>query len=216
MKVATLGPQGTCSEEAAAAFLAELEASERESLVLCDTFQEAVELVLKGEVAAIVIPAAYVNYNRLTFENIDRLRVREIIYTQPTFVLAAREDFVLSHTERPRKVACHRSPSPLLGRLEFPFEQIEAASNSAAALMVSNGECDLAVTNITSLEHVNCIAPPGKTLRAERWYGSIDMIWAVFEKGSSSDRKRPIWVSSFSKDENRLPDETKFSLSSSG
>jgi len=198
MRAATLGPQGTCSEEAAEAYLGRYAPLVSRSLQLFDTYEEAIDSVLEGGADVAVVAAAYVHYNRLSFENIHCLRVRDMMASQPQFVLAVREDFAFLPNRTHYTVASHRSPSPLLKSVNFEFTRKEALSNSAAALMVIGGQCDACVTNITSVDWVNNHSDPGHSLRILYRFGTIDMIWAVFEKGASADRSRSIWVSDFS------------------
>lgn len=197
MKIATLGPKGTCSSEVVAAYLADLGLSLGD-MELCRTYEEAVHSVLAGTADHVVVAAAYMNFHQIVFRNIDKLRLHEILYSQtPSFVLASKRGLKLDSSEpRTYKVACHHAPSPLTVRLEFPTQRVDATSNARAAWMVSDGEADLCITQSKAVEAVNGEAAPEGQLEIIETYGPVDMVWAVFERGASKPG-RDFWRGHF-------------------
>jgi len=187
MKIATLGPTGTCSGEVASSYVADLGLHE-DALELCDTYEEAVQRVLAGTVDRVIVPAAYMNFHKIVFQNIDQLKVSEILFSQtPTFVLAIKRGHLVDELDRtPRKVASHHAPSPLIDKLNLVTERVDASSNARAAWMVSKGEADLCITQSKALEAVNRVATAEGQLEIVETFGPVDMIWAVFERGASA------------------------------
>ena len=97
MRVATLGPEGTCSEEVTLAYLQHHGLAPTESLFLRETFEQAIQMVLDGEVEQAVVPAAYIGFHKLVYNNVGYLRVREVLYSKtPAFVLCARSQIRLA------------------------------------------------------------------------------------------------------------------------
>ena len=190
MKIATLGPKGTCSSEIASFYIADLGLSS-EDLELCSSYDEAVDLVLAGTADQVVVPAAYKNFNEIVFRNAERLRVHEILYSQTSlFLLAAKRGFVPTTSDaRVYTLACHHAPAPLMDRLKFRAKRVDAASNAYAAWMVSDGKADLCITQLTSIEAVNREVPLERQLEVIETYRPVDMVWAVFERGASTLEK---------------------------
>lgn len=197
MKIATLGPNGTCSSEAAASYIAD-QGLPLEDMELCGSYEEAVNLVLSGAADQVVVPAAYTNFHEIVFRNTDQLQVHEILYSQtPPFVLAAKRGFVPAQSDtRVYRLACHHAPAPLMDRVKFPAERADAASNAYAAWMVSDGKADLCITQLKAIEAINREAPPEGQLDVIETYGPVDMVWVVFERGAST-RKGHFWRGHF-------------------
>ncbi len=192
LTIATLGPSGTCSEEAAFDLLRErgLVGNVR----LCDSFEDAVGLVLSGEVEHALVAAAYTRLNQLIFENVGKLHIVALLRNQPTFVLA--EGVGAPHpvpAEGPR-VAAHRSPSPLLRRVQFPHRHVETTSNAVSARMAATGEAEFCISNLYGVNKLNAAAGTGKGLRVLETFGTIDMVWLLFERGAV-ERRAPLGVS---------------------
>lgn len=197
MKIATLGPQGTCSSEVVSSYIADLGLSP-EDLELCKSYEEAVNLVLTGEADQVVVPAAYMNFHEIVFRNIDQLRVHEILYSRTSvFVLAAKRGLMPVQSDaRVYTLACHHAPAPLMDRLKFQADRVDAASNAYAAWMVSDGHADLCITQSKSIEALNHEVPPERQLQVIETYDAVDMVWAVFKRGAPA-AKRPFWRGHF-------------------
>lgn len=190
MKIATLGPQGTCSSEVASSYIADLGLS-LEALELCQSYEEGVNLVLTGTADQVVVPAAYMNFHEIVFRNIDQLRVHEILYSRtPVFVLAARRGWIPAQSDaRVYRLACHHAPAPLMDRLKFQADRVDAASNAYAAWMVSDGHADLCITQSRSIEALNREVPAERQLEVIETYDAVDMVWAVFKRGAPTLKK---------------------------
>ena len=197
MKIATLGPQGTCSSEVVSSYLADLGLSQAD-LELCKSYEEAVNLVLAGTADQVVVPAAYKNFHEIVFRNTAQLRVHEILYSQtPVFVLAAKRGLVPTQSDtRLYRLACHHAPAPLMDRLKFRADRVDAASNAYAAWMVSDGHADLCITQLKAVETLNREAPPERQLEVIETYDPVDMVWAVFKRGAPT-LKRSFWRGHF-------------------
>jgi CheY-like chemotaxis protein len=187
--VATLGPSGTCSEEVALSYVHERGWANADALKLCPSFEEAVALVLNGSADEAIVPAAYANYHELVFRNIGRLRVRSTLFSKtPAFILAGKRRLPIPDAVGRRyRVASHRSPSPLLERLTFPLQHIEASSNSAAAQLVAQGGADLCITQRAAVAAVNKNLPQDDRLEVITHFGAVGMLWGVFERGGTGD-----------------------------
>lgn len=197
MKIATLGPKGTCSSEVVFSYIADLGLSQ-EGLELRSSYEEAVNLVLTGAADQVVVPAAYMNFHEIVFRNTHQLRVREILYSQtPAFVLAAKRGLAPAQSDtRVYTLACHHAPAPLMDRLKFPADRVDAASNAYAAWMVSDGQADLCITQLKAIEALNREVTPERQLEVIETYGPVDMVWAVFERGAPT-LKRHFWRGHF-------------------
>jgi hypothetical protein len=204
MKIATLGPVGTCSGEVANSYIADLGLSP-ETLELCSSYEEAVNLVLTGTADQVVVPAAYMNFHEIVFRNVRQLRVCEILFSQtPSFVLAVRRGLTINEGEgRLIKVASHHAPASLMDKLKFLAERVDAPSNSSAAWMVSEGKADVCITQSTSIEAVNSTSPTDRQLDVIERFGSVDMVWAVFGRGVTS-HGRHFWRGHFEEQPNSL------------
>jgi prephenate dehydratase len=185
-RIATLGPRGTCSEDVSLAYLRRRGLAAGGCLRLTDSYEDAVELVLSGEADAVVVPAAYRDYNEISFSHLERLRLVDMLYSTPSFVLVAPSEGG-TEAECPR-VACHPSPSPLLRQLSFRFEHVLAPSNAAAARMVLDGQADLAVTFCGSYDAYR------DRLRVTRSFGAVDMVWAVLGPGRAGSAVGAFWA----------------------
>jgi hypothetical protein len=128
------------------------------------------------------------NFHKIVFQNIDQLKVSEILFSQtPTFVLAIKRGRRVDELDRtPRKVASHHAPSPLIDKLNFVTERVDASSNARDAWMVSKGEAELGITQSKAVEAVNRVATAEGQLEIVETFGPVDMIWAVFERGASA------------------------------
>ncbi len=196
MILATLGPAGTCSEDVGRRYLKDRGIFDPACLKLCDSFEKAVSCVLDKAADEVLIPAAYTDYHELCFANLDRLRLSDILYSRPRFLLVSTSDVTPNQSNVPQ-VACHKSPSPLLRQLTFNCRHLEASSNAVAAWMVRNGEADLGVVNEQSVRVINAQSRDGRQLHVLRDFGQVDMIWAVFRRAKANDLHSALWADPF-------------------
>lgn len=191
MRIATLGPKGTCSEETALAYLADLGIETGEHLDLCASFEEAADRVLSGEADLVIVPAAYKGYNDIVFRNFGQLRTKEVLCTlTPEFVLAGRKSIPMPSMGRTYSIASHPSPEPLLDRLTFPHSIVKSSSNSDAAWRAAKGETDLCLTNSRALDEVNGEVVDEQCLHVIEHFGATGMEWAVFERGEGDEGEK--------------------------
>lgn len=173
VRIATLGPAGTSSQEAAGYLLRGLVGPAVTSEIsLHDSFEKAADEVKRGAASAVVVANAYACVNVLYMDDMLDLAVVFIQMTPP-YGMAARPDCPLPSTVR---VASHPAPMPLLPGLLPPIFHlggvIPASSTSHAADLVRTGEADLALTNATSVRE--------QGLRFVSNTRPIKMLWSVF------------------------------------
>jgi ActR/RegA family two-component response regulator len=182
--IATLGPPGTCSEEVALAYLDKLGQRSPGDLVLTESFEGAVALVLGGSADEAIVPAAYIAYNDIVFENAARLHVGEILYSRtPAFVLCARAGTYLAKGRHQYTIASHPSPAPLLQGVKLDFKVVHASSNAGAARLLAEGSVDLCLTNLRAFETTNLDPESPARLEVVELFGAVDMVWSVFRRG---------------------------------
>lgn len=197
MKIATLGPQGTCSEEVAIAYLRKLGLDPNICLSLCESFEDAASKTLTGQADRMIVPAAYTRFHNITFDNIGKMHVVDVLYSKtPAFLLAGRRELSPAMPCRRYSIAAHPSPAPLLKRLSLEFDVVDASSNSTAAWMAANGEADLCLTNQRALSDINSKVALNQQLELIEYFGTVDMVWAVLELGQS-DIDRNFWSGDF-------------------
>lgn len=171
LKIATLGPKGTCSERAAIHYANKN--SIKYKTVLCDTFETAIKKLMFQIVDIAIIPSAYRELAEIVFENMSDIELSDVfLYSTPGLVIATGYKDV--STKKIETMATHSSPS-ILARKCFPNAKlIYCSSNSVAALKVVNGEVDACVTTKICVEMNN--------LHIVNDFGEVPMGWNVFKK----------------------------------
>lgn len=173
MVIATLGPPGTCSEKAAHYF--DFTEQLDGTVVLRDSFEDAVEMTLKGDSSFAIVPAAYPGIADIFFDNIDRLSVHKLfLFSTPDFVFACNKNS--SYPNGAINIISHRAPMMLSRQVAENFDiEIEttlARSNAAAAMKVASGEFSFGITNSASANRYG--------LRILVNFGSVHMAWLAF------------------------------------
>lgn len=168
IRIATLGPAGTCSEKAAEMFSGKLDGETEVELYA--TFEEAVERLQNDKADYVIIPSAYRKLADIIFESRTRIQISEIFqYPTLNLVLATESEDKEIHV-----VASQSSPSSLIkGHLEN-YQLIEAKSNSDAAQLVMNHAADACITTNVCAE--------ANYMVILKDFGSIKMGWNVFTK----------------------------------
>lgn len=165
VRIATLGPRGTCSENTAREF-----ASGRflkSEVVLKNNFEECINSVIRGYSDIAIVPSAFKELNELIFRNLGKIRILgSFVFNTPALVLAKGDK------RKIKRVATHPAPEVLLERIGFRGKRIRSASNSASALMVVGGKADACVTTE--------IAACDNRLKIIKNFGEIPMSWNVF------------------------------------
>jgi hypothetical protein len=183
--VATLGNEGTCSDEAARYYLKDAGYPD-ERPVYCASFFEAAARVAGEEADAAVVPAAFEKYNEIVFGYAGVLSYRGLLYTTtPEFVLAARNDSPLPYKDGgPYILASHHAPKSLSRRLDFEFYTLDAQSNVAAAEAVLDGRADYCITQTSALNKANEVRRQASLVSIKR-FGAVGMLWAVLHRGQT-------------------------------
>jgi len=166
--IATLGPEGTCSEYASLAYL---EKTGRGGKVdLYPTFEAAVSALKGGRSDSVIIPSAYTQLANIIFGERNSIEIVDVfMLATPSLVIASRWD-----TTEFKKVATHSSPSGL-ARGFFPnAELVSTTSNSEAARLLLSLQVDACMTTeICAKEH---------SLKILCDFGKIAMGWNVFQR----------------------------------
>ncbi len=172
--VATLGPRGT-SSEIAASYVCALFGEKLEvegEVLLCPSFEDASEAVLRGSAMAVVVANAYSRVNAL-YMNPAFFLAGAFIMPTPNYGVVAPLDVPVPLKVR---LATHPAPAALVDELVPPSfvvgETLLAPSTSEAARMVAQGEVDLALTNETSARE-HCLRFVSRTR-------PIRMLWSIF------------------------------------
>ncbi|MFD1546309.1 hypothetical protein [Nonomuraea guangzhouensis] len=172
--IATLGPVGTSSETAAALLWERLSPALGEPEIhLLDTYEEAAQALLDGRVSHFVVANAYRCVNEFYMDTRMALAGAFIMDT-PLYGLAKSRGPHMVPAEP--TIATHPAPAPLIAQLlpahYRPGKVLIMNSTSAAAMAVSGGSTDLALTTAPSvetygLEFISRTRP-------------IRMLWSVF------------------------------------
>jgi bacilysin biosynthesis protein BacA len=176
LRLATLGPEGTSSDQAAKYFLDHSEISEK-ALVLCAQYEEAAEYVITGKADLLLVANAY--------KAIDNFYMAPALYFMcayffqtPVYGIAARKGWVPEPNKR-YSIATHHAPISLvpwfLKDLPIEYDLIELDSTVGAARAAQASVTDLCVTNAVAVEKT-----PG--LEFVTRTRPIRMLWSVFQR----------------------------------
>lgn len=171
MIIATLGPHGTCSEQAAHHFAEKFNGV----VVLRDTFEDAVDMTLNGDSSFAIVPAAYPGIADIFFDNIARLSVHQLfLHPTPDFVFACHKNF--SYPGGAIKIITHPAPLILCRQVAEIFNvEVSTAlalSNATAAMKIASGEFSHGITNSASADRYG--------LKILVNFGSVHMAWLAF------------------------------------
>ena len=183
LRIATLGPAGTCSEQIAIQhFNNEARPAE---IILYPAFEESVQKLIDGEVDLVLIPSAYLYIRDIIMDNAGIIQIVDaFVHSTPPFVLVA--DASISKDNL--LIAAHPSPTPLLKRILTNPKVVEARSNSDAFDKFVNGE----VTACLTVKSEKIIPRLGQLNRFEiaiTEIGSIHMSWNIFARCDSWYKK---------------------------
>jgi len=164
--VATLGPEGTCSEKAANHYIDQNNI--KGQVILYPTFEESIKILEQEKADLAVVPSAYDKLNLLVFEGLGMVVIDDTFTMDtPNLVMAVNNYDV-------KTVASHPAPSSLVKRL-FPEADIKFTdSNSVSASELAEGNVDACLTTI--------IAAQKYKLNIEEDFGPVPMGWNVFKK----------------------------------
>ncbi|WP_239308882.1 MULTISPECIES: hypothetical protein [unclassified Frankia] len=170
--IATLGPAGTSSEQAAHYFAA-IRGGEASGVHLAASYEQALEHALEDSSVMVVVANAYSNIN--VFYMHPRLLIDTVFFCHtPKYGLAARGDLA----DGGYSVASHPDPVPLIDELSpagFKCDEvIYMASTSGAADFVASKKGEVALTTE--------IAAARRGLKFISSTRPIPMVWTVFRR----------------------------------
>lgn len=182
LQVATLGPEGTSSEQAGKFFFSQAAGrpAADDDVLLYGIYEEAEEAVVTGKATHLVVAAAYAGCNHFYMTNtLVPVHTSNFPMDTPPYLLAART----RRCQLPDavRVATHQAPQEvidqLLDTMDASFEWFKAMavnSTAEAARMVANGEVEVALTTEPARLRYGLVRiSPAKV---------IPMFWLVFVK----------------------------------
>ncbi|MEA5360326.1 hypothetical protein VA596_12335 [Amycolatopsis sp., V23-08] len=172
-RVATLGPAGTSSEQAAKFLIGRLNPDlDEPDLSLLPSYEEASEAVLHGFADLLLVANAYHAVSEFYMDT--RLVLAGAYHFEtPLYGIATVPGRTL---DGPVRIASHPAPVPLIKQLVpghlTVTEVVLARSTSAAALAAQSGEVDAALTTQPAAEQygLTFVSPTRP----------ISMLWSVF------------------------------------
>jgi prephenate dehydratase len=185
LRIFSLGPAGTSSEQACRALQGHLLRRGHESvrIGLCDRYEKAADRLLSGDCELVVVANAYSGIENLYMD--PELRLAAVfVKDTPHYGIAAVPGAGISQKAA---VATHPAPRALVDELlpeRFDLtEMVFASSTSAAARAVAEGDVPLALTTapavrLHGLEFLSRTRP-------------IRMVWSVFARADLLDKGRP-------------------------
>jgi prephenate dehydratase len=172
--ISTLGPMGTCSENACRHYLDTYHDSAGK-IKLHPTFEDAIAALVEVRSDFVLIPSAYRNFADIIFLNRHHVEIADVfILPTPKLVLARKKDGV-----RVSRVASHGSPSVMVGTFFPDAEMVYSKSNSDSAEMLMAGLVEACLTtDICAFHH---------SLEIMHDLGSVVMGWNMFIRKRSVD-----------------------------
>ncbi|MBQ0829538.1 hypothetical protein [Streptomyces tagetis] len=186
LRISSLGPAGTSSEQACRVLQGNLVRRGHESVLieLCDQYEEAADRLGRGDCELVVAANAYARVDRFYMDPALRLAA-VFVKDTPHYGIAARPGAGLGPKAA---VITHPAPRALVDELlpeRFDLtEVVFASSTSAAAQAVARGDAPLALTTapaarLHGLEFLSRTRP-------------IRMVWSAFTRADLLDEDRPV------------------------
>ncbi len=174
IKLVTLGPEGTSSERSAhylGNLLIDLKSIISFEIHLCDTYEEASELILLDDFDGMVVANAYHKINEFYMNNKLKLSAAFLNMTPDYGVATNRGCY-----KKKLNIATHPAPVQLITELlpsKYSIKTITLKkSTSSAAMSVVSGESDAALTTSVAAEKYN--------LDFITKVRPIEMLWSLF------------------------------------
>jgi prephenate decarboxylase len=173
IEIATLGPRGT-SSEATGIYLLSLINKENTECCVYPSYEGAMESVISGKADLLLMANAYYKIDQVYMcPKLKLLTAFE--YQTPYYGLAKKIGYQLPE-KRSLKLATHHAPLSLLSQFidneKINYEVTLVESTSTAALSTQQGDFDLCITNLNSVQAYG-LEFISKTL-------PIVMLWSVF------------------------------------
>lgn len=164
--IATLGPEGTCSEMAAQYYGQRLGGNYQVKLYM--SFEEAINSLKEQRSTYVIIPSAYKKIANTIFKEKNYVQIEDVfIFDTPEIVFATNRK-----RRKIRKIATQSSPKSLLEGLYEEEDFIDSDSNSRSALMVMEGLADACLTTM--------ICAQKYSMNIIENFGAVHMGWNVF------------------------------------
>lgn len=182
IKIGTLGPAGTSSEYAANRFCNNyfLNRGLKSELILFNTFEKAMDNLLKGTIDYVIAPHAYPGINNF-YMRPDINLVELFRCDTPMYGLAIRPEFNFNPDLLEKEIiVSHPAPVNLVNyylKRDVKIKMVN--STSVAAYEVKEGIYNMAITNALAKEKYN--------LKFVYEFKSIPMSWSVFERGDLNE-----------------------------
>ena len=165
--ITTLGPEGTCSENAAKTFI--LNKGVKAEILLKESFEDCIASLKNKNADIVIVPSAFKELNELIFRNLGKIEITEsFVLNTPALVFAKKDSKTI------KKIATHPSPLILLEKVAPKSKIILTNSNSISALKVAGEEADACITTE--------IAAKNNNLSIIKNFGKVPMTWNVFRR----------------------------------
>lgn len=184
IRIGTLGPKGTSSEQALKYLLTVVKKYNHQikfDKMLINNFTDVYKKLEKGLIDYALVPTAY---ERITdfFWNNHFINNLNFIFPTPEYGMVCKNNYKPVNN-RKVKIACCPAVENIIGYLsdgklgEEQIERVRTNSTTEAVLCLINNDADLAVTNKTSFELYS-----DKDIKfISKTYHS-NMVWALFKK----------------------------------
>lgn len=170
MRFATLGPKGTCHENAVRHYLRYHSLADTR-LLLIDNFFDGLEMIRQGEINYLVQCSAHPNVHLITEKYFEEIFVTDT-FIFPTKDLALLEDVRVEH---PRTLGLVKATEGYLGDISYP-EIIYETSKPVVGENLINGKYD---AGLAYMEHY--LENPGR-FRMRMHIGPVITTWLVYGK----------------------------------
>ena len=170
MRFATLGPKGTCHENAVKNYLLHHSLHDS-SIVLIDDFFSGLEMIRQGEVDYLVQCSAHPNVHLITEKYFKEIFITDT-FIFPTRDLALLEDV---RTESPRTLGLVKATEGYLGGITYPQIIYEQSKPIVGENLIS-GKYD---AGLAYMEHY--LENPGR-FRMRMHIGPVITTWLVYGK----------------------------------
>jgi len=168
--ISTLGPAGTCSEQASLFYINKNNYAGE--VVLYSSFEEAVLALKESKSDYVIIPSAYQNIASIIFQEKCHIEIHDVFkLATPSLVIAGK-----GKDKEVKKIATHASPSSLAKEYYPNAELIISKSNSNSAEMLIANEVDACITTM------NCAIKYSLDIIHD--FGAIAMGWNVLKRKS--------------------------------
>lgn len=170
MRFATLGPEGTCHENAVKNYLSH-HSLKNSAILFIDDFMNGLEMVRHGEVDYLVQCSAHPEVHLVTEKYFQEIFVTDT-FIFPTKDLALLEDARIEH---PRTLGLVKATEGYLGQIRYP-ELIYEPSKPIVGKNLISGKYD---AGLAYMEHY--LENPGR-FRMRMHIGPVITTWLVYGK----------------------------------